>query len=177
MALTKEQIFTAADALLGDGVAPTLESIRARLGVTTPPLSDVISETDAMNAWRARSAAKTQRPTESAPPAISARVTQFSNELWTVALEHSNRRLAPERQALEATRAELETKQRQAQSDTQALHADLISANGRAAAALARVDELEKRAVDLNTKLVQISGQNHELVAAIKTTVGIVKEA
>ncbi len=176
MALTKEQIFTAADALDADGLAPTLEAIRAKLGVTTPPLSDVIAETDAMNAWKTRSAAWTQGSNEIIPPAVLKRVTQFSNELWAAALGEANHRLAPERKALGDVRAAFEAKQQQAQSDMQVLRAQLIAANERGAGALARFDEVEKRAADLNAKLIQISEQNRELVAAIKSTVGIVKE-
>ena len=166
MALTKEQIFNAADALVANGLYPTLEAIRAKLGVTTPPLSDVISETDAMNAWKAHHAAKTPRSGESTPPDVTARVTEFANQ-----------RLAPERKAFGDARAAFEAKQQQAQSDTQALQAQLIAANERAAAAMARIEPLEKRVTDLSAKLAQVAAENHQLFAAIKATVGIVKEA
>ena len=176
MTITKEQLFTAADALVAEGIEPTLEAIRAKLGVTTPPLTDVISEIDALNAWKTRNAAKTQRSGEAVPNAITERVAQFSDELWAVALEQANQRLVPERKALAAARAELGTRQRQAQSDVQALHAQLIAANERAALALARSDELEKRAARLIATLDQVNEHNHELIAAIKTTVGMVNE-
>jgi colicin import membrane protein len=177
MALTKEQIFNAADALVANGLDPTLEAIRAKLGVTTPPLSDLIAETDAMNAWKAHHAAKTQRSGESTPPAVTARVTEFGTQIWTTALELANQRLAPERKALGEARAAFEAKQQQAQSDTQALHAQLIAANERATAAMARIEPLEKRVADLSTKLAHVGEENHQLVAAIKATVGIVNEA
>jgi colicin import membrane protein len=176
MAITKEQLFTAADALVADGIEPTLEAIRAKLGVTMPPLTDVISETDAMNAWKTHNAAKRQLAGAAVPVAIVERVTQFGNELWAVALERANELIAPERKAIEAARAEFETRQRQAQSDTQALRAQLVVANERAAVALARGDELEKRVAHLSTTLNQVNEHNRELVAAIKATVGIVNE-
>ena len=177
MALTKEQIFNAADALVANGLDPTLEAIRAKLGVTTPPLSDVISETYAMNAWKAHHAAKTPRSGESTPPAVTARVTEFGNQIWATALELANQCLAPERKAFGDARAAFEAKQQQAQSDTQALQAQLIAANERAAAAMARIEPLEKRVTDLSAKLAQVAAENHQLFAAIKATVGIVKEA
>jgi colicin import membrane protein len=176
MAITKEQLFTAADALVAEGRQPTLEAIRAKLGVTTPPLTDVISETDAMNAWKALHAAKPQLAGAAVPTAIVERVTQFSNELWAAALDRANELLAPQRKTMETARAEFETRQRQAQSDSQALHAQLVAANERAAIALARTDELEKRVVQLSTTLNDIREHNHDLIAAIKTTVGIVNE-
>jgi hypothetical protein len=58
----------------------------------------------------------------------------------------------------------------------QALHAQLVAANERAAVALARTDELEKRSAYLSATLDKVSEHNHELVAAIKTTVGLVNE-
>ena len=176
MPITKEQLFTAADALVADGIQPTLEAIRAKLGVTTPPVTDVISETDAMNAWKAHHAAKRQLADEAVPMAIVDRVTQFSNELWTAALERASGLLAPERKAMETARIEFETRQRQAQSDAQELHAQLVAANERAAIALARTDELEKTVTHLRATLDQVNEHNRELIAAIKTTVGIVNE-
>jgi colicin import membrane protein len=176
MAITKEQLFTAADTLVANGIEPTLEAIRAKLGVTTPPLTDVISETDALNAWKANNAAKRQLAGEAVPTAIVERVTQFGNELWATALERANELLAPERKAIATARAEFETRQRQAQSEAQALHAQLVAANERAAVALARTDELERRVAHLSTTLNQLTEHNHELVAAIKNTVRIVNE-
>lgn len=176
MAITKEQIFTAADSLVADGIQPTLEAIRAKLGVTTPPLTDVISETDSLNAWKTHNAAKRQLAGEVVPAVIVERATQFGNELWATALERSNELLAPEREAIAAARAEFETRQRQTQSDAQALHTQLVAANERAAVALARADELEKRVTHLSATLNQVNQHNHELFAAIKNTVRIVKE-
>lgn len=176
MPITKEQLFTAADALVADGIEPTLKAIRVKLGVATPPPTDVIAETNAMNAWKADHAAKRQLAGESVPTAIVERVNQFSNELWAKALAQANELIAPERKAMEIARTEFETQQRQGQSDAQALHAQLVAANERAAVALARADELEKTTVHLRAALTQVNEQNHELLAAIKATVGIVNE-
>lgn len=176
MAITREQLFTAADALVADGIHPSLEAIRAKLGVTTPPVTDVISETDALNAWKAHRAAQRQLAGEAVPTAIVERMTQFNNELWAAALERANELLAPERKAMEAALAEFETRQRQAQTDTQTLRAQLVAANEHEAAALARTDELEKQVARLSKTLGQVNEHNNEMLAAIKTTVGIVNE-
>jgi Plasmid replication region DNA-binding N-term len=144
MPITKEQLFTAADALVADGIEPTLEAIRSKLGVVMPPPTDAIAETNAMNAWKAHHATKRQLAGESVPTAIIARVNQFSNELWAKALAQANELIAPERKAMEIARTEFETRQRQTQSDAQSLHAQLIAANERTAVALARADELDK---------------------------------
>ena len=52
MAISNEQLFAAADALADKGEEPTLDSVRQALGVTTTKLTDVMSETEAMNGWR-----------------------------------------------------------------------------------------------------------------------------
>jgi Plasmid replication region DNA-binding N-term len=176
MAITKEQLFTTADALVANGIEPTLEAIRAKLGVTTPPLTDVVSETDALNAWKAQHVAKRELAGVAIPTAIIERVTQFGNELWVAALERSNELIAPERKAIAIARAEYESRQRQAQSDVQALQAQLAAANERAAVASARADELEKRVAHISTTLSQLTEHNHELLEAIKNTVRIVSE-
>ena len=176
MPISKEQIFIAADALVAAGVQPTLEAIRAKLGVATPPLTDLIAETDAINAWNAHCAANLQLAGKAVPTEIVERITQFSTELWAAALDRANQLLAPERKAMEIARAKFESEQRQAQSDSQALYAQLFAADERAGVALARTDELNQKVADLRTTLTQLSEHNRELVAAIKTTVGIVNE-
>ena len=176
MAITKEQLFAAADALEANGEAPSLDSVREALGVTTTRLTDVMSETEAMNAWKARKAAKTQLLREPTPPVVAERVTEFGNELWVVALELADERLAPERKALDAARAELEAKTQAAQFEATELRSQLIAANERNAAALARADEFEKRVADLKAELVRVNEQNQELVVAIKAAVGIASE-
>ncbi len=176
MAITKEQLFSAADAIVANGIEPTLEAIRAKLGVTKPPLTDVISETDALNAWKAHNAAKRELAGEAVPKAIVERVTQFGNDLWATAFQRANELLAPERTAIATSRAEFESQQRQAQSDAQALRAQLVAANERTAVAIARTDEQEKRMAHLSTMLNQLTEHNRELIAAIKSTVHIVNE-
>lgn len=176
MPISKEQLFTTADALLADGVEPTLEAIRAKLGVATPPPTDVIAETNTMNEWKAQHTAKRQLAGESVPTAIAERVNRFSNDLWATALARANELIAPEREAIESARAEFETRQRQAQADLQTLQTQLIATNERASVSSARADELEKIVKDLRAKLAQLNEQNRDLVTAIKTTVEIVNE-
>jgi Plasmid replication region DNA-binding N-term len=176
MPITKKQLFAAADALVADGIGPTLDPIRAKLGVATAPPTDAIVETNSMNAWKADHAAKRQLGGESVPTAIVERINQFSNELWATALAQANELIAPERKAMQIAHTEFETRQRQGQSDAQASHAQLIAANERAAVALARVDELDETVAHLRVALKQVNEQNHELLAAIKSTVGIVNE-
>jgi chromosome segregation ATPase len=156
MALTKDQIFKAADELAAGGQPPTLAKVRAALGggsFTT--ISEVMTE------WKAHQAAKTT-------PA-------------TLELTMANARLAGEREALEAARAETDAARREAaeladqvageletvktrcaelsqmvetsKAEAQASRAELASVAERAAIAEARATEIEHRADDLKSAL------------------------
>ena len=171
MAITKEQLFSTADAIESRGESVTLEAIRQALGVTANGLTDVMSETEAMNAWKAHKTTRTQQSTEPIPPAVAERVTQFGNELWALALEHAHARLAPERKALEGVRAELEAQTRDARAEATQLRAQWVAANESAATASARADGLERRAVDLKAEIARLNDLNQQLVEAIKGVV------
>lgn len=176
MAISNEQLFAAADALADKGEEPTLDSVRQALGVTTTELTDVMSETEAMNAWRTHRATKTPASSEPVPRLVAERVTQFSDELWGLALKLADERLAPERKALEAARLALEAKAHEARVELTALRTQLGAANEVRVAAVARSDETAQRATDLNAELIRVNRLNHELVTAIKVAVGIVSE-
>jgi hypothetical protein len=176
MAITKEQLFATADAIEARGETVTLEAIRQALGVTANGLTDVMSETEAMNAWKAHKTTRTQQSTEPAPRAVAERVTQFGSELWALALQQAHARLAPERKALEAVRAELETQTREARSEATQLRAQWVAANESAATASARADGLERRAVDLQREITRLNDLNQQLVDAIKGVVSIAAE-
>ena len=102
MAVTKEQIFAAADALAAEGKRPTLESIRQITGGSYSTISP------ALNEWRARQAAKASPIREAAPQAVADRMAEVGAEVWSIALELANARLAAEREALDKARGELD---------------------------------------------------------------------
>jgi chromosome segregation ATPase len=177
MALTKDQIFKAADELAAGGQPPTLAKVRAALGggsFTT--ISEVMTE------WKAHQAAKTTPATLEPPPeAVAQRTAALSAEIWTLALTMANARLAGEREALEAARAETDAARREAaeladqvageletvktrcaelsqmvetsKAEAQASRAELASVAERAAIAEARATEIEHRADDLKSAL------------------------
>jgi DNA repair exonuclease SbcCD ATPase subunit len=190
MAITKDQIFAAADELDATGQNPTLAAVRKALGGGS---FTTISE--AMTEWKARKAAKESPLREPAPPAIAERLVEFGAEIWAIALELANARLASEREALEAARTELEaergeaaeladqvsaeleeaktalgqaaTAEATARGERDALRQQLADVRLQAATFEARVGEIEKRAGDLNTELGRVNQQNTELVAAL----------
>ncbi len=190
MAITQDQIFAAADELDATGQNPTLAAVRKALGCGS---FTTISE--AMTEWKARKAAKESPLREPAPPAIADRLVAFGAEIWALALELANARLASEREALEAARTELEAERGEAaeladqvsaeleeartalgqaaaaeaavRGERDALRHQLVEVRLQAATSEARVGEIEKRANDLNAELGRVNQQNTDLVAAL----------
>jgi chromosome segregation ATPase len=190
MAITKDQIFSVADELDAAGQNPTLAAVRKALGGGS---FTTISE--GMVEWKARKAAKETPLREPAPAVIVERLASVGAELWAEALALANGRLAVEREALDAARAQLEAASAEAAELADQVAAELDEAKGllaasqtaeraartegetlrqafgevqvRAATAEARATEIEKRAADLNAELTRVNQQNTDLVAAL----------
>ncbi len=190
MATTKERIFEIADEIDTTGQNPTLAAVRKALGGGS---FTTISE--AMTEWKARKAEKETPLRQPAPTAVADRLTEFGAEIWSLALKLANARLAAERESLDAARVQLEAEKQEAaeladqvtgelealQSKIAALdaseqaarngviqlRAQLAQSGERAATAEARVEEIEKRAGDLNAELSRVNAQNTDLVKAL----------
>lgn len=190
MKSTNERIFQIADEIDAAGQNPTLAAVRKALGGGS---YTTISE--AMQEWRARKAANAIRPLVPPPSAVTEQLADLGTEIWSLALEMANGKLAAERDALEEKRtgleaekmeavelanqvtAELEVSQRKiadseaakraALSDLSALQVQAALLSERSAAAEARAEEAGKRADDLNIELTRVNAQNAELVKAL----------
>jgi chromosome segregation ATPase len=190
MAITKEQILSVADGLEAAGQSPTLAAVRKAVGGGS---FTTISE--AMTEWRARKAAKQTPLRDPAPAVIAQRLADFGAELWALALELANARLASEREALETERMQLqaekteaaeladqvtaeleqakarasslEASERSARDAAEALRTQLAVLSERAATAEARAAEIAKRAEDLNAELARVNQQNGDLVRSL----------
>ncbi|EFP3693980.1 KfrA [Salmonella enterica subsp. enterica serovar Schwarzengrund] len=143
MAVTKEQIFSAADELAASGQRPTLEAIRKITGGSYTTISP------ALNEWKARQVTAAAPLREPAPQAVADRLAELGSDLWTIALDLANARLAAEREGLEKARAELEADRNEATEladklagDVEALQSRLASIEAAEAAARGEADEL-----------------------------------
>ncbi|MES2354890.1 MAG: DNA-binding protein [Pseudomonadota bacterium] len=189
MAITKDQIFAVADELDRNGQNPTLASVRKIVGGGS---FTTISE--AMNEWRARKRDISEPVRQPTPQALGDSLQHFGTQLWAAALELANGRLKAEREALEASRVQLEAEKKEAAdladqmtaelevsqqlvttltaekaaalAAADGLRRELQGANDRAATAEVRINEIEKRADNLNAELVRVHQQNAELVKA-----------
>ena len=113
MAITKDQIFQAADQLTVAGESATMAAVRKLLGggsYTT--ISPVLNE------WKARQKEATAPLREPAPQAVGDRLAEVGADIWAMALGLANSRLAAEREALEKARADMEAAQAEAAEHT-----------------------------------------------------------
>ncbi|MEI2418528.1 DNA-binding protein [Orrella sp. JC864] len=175
MAVTKEQILAAADQIAAEGQRPTLEAIRQITGGSYTTISPVLNE------WKARQAAQATPLREPAPQAITEKLAELGSDLWAVALEMANNRLAAEREALDKARADLEADRAEAteladrlaaqveelqsrlasieaaeaaaRGEADELRGQLAAAQEQAHTAEARAEEIERRAGELRTEL------------------------
>jgi len=119
MAITREDIFKAAEEIAAAGETPTLAAIRKRVGG-----GSYTTTSEAVKEWRAAVAPKAPIQTP-APNMIRGRLDELGSELWAAAFAMANDRLASERQALDATRAELEASRSEAVELADQLASDL----------------------------------------------------
>ena len=80
---------------------------------------------EALKEWKAKQQTAVMPLREPAPEGISKRLDEVGAEVWAIALELANARLTSEREALEATRQQLETAQQEATELADQLSAEL----------------------------------------------------
>jgi len=102
MALTRDAIWQAADALDAEGLKPTLSAVRKRLGSGSfTTIQEAITE------WKARRQ-QAAVPTHEPPPTeVAERTAILAGEVWTMARSAADRALTGERQQMENEQAEL----------------------------------------------------------------------
>lgn len=175
MAVTKEQILAAADQIAAEGLRPTLEAVRQITGGSYTTISPVLNE------WKAKQASAAAPIREPAPQAVADRLAEVGAEVWSIALELANARLAAEREALDKARADLEADRAEAteladrlagqvdelqsrlasieaaeaaaRGEADTLRDQLAAAQEQAHTAAARAQEIERRAAELRTEL------------------------
>lgn len=149
MAITKSDIFAAADRIVAEGGNPTLAAIRKALGGGS---FTTISE--AKKEWDEQQQTAAPAPIrEAAPAAIADRMAEAAAEAWTIALEMANARLQSEREALEQVRQETERSRQEAADLADQVAADFEAAQATIAQQAA---EAEKAA---QTIVMQRSGR------------------
>lgn len=152
MAISKEDIFRAADELDAAGKSPTLSAVRKAVGG-----GSFTTISDTMTEWKARKAAKEATAHVPPPPAVAERLQAFGAELWALALDIANGRLDAEREALAVERSHLEAEKAEATEAADQIGADLDAANARIAALEASLKEKNAEVGAAKEELASIS--------------------
>lgn len=155
MAVTKEQILAAADQIAAAGERPTLEAIRQRTGGSYTTISPVLNE------WKARQKKVAVPLREAAPQALADRMAEVGADIWAMALDLANARLAAEREALEKARTELEADRAEATELADKLAGDVEALQSRLAASVAAEASARGEADALRAKLTAAQEQAH----------------
>lgn len=99
MAITKQDIWRAADELDAEGIRPTLAAVRKKLGS-----GSFTTISDAMAEWKNRKTAA-QPSSDPLPVAVNEQLAELGNALWAIALAHANARFDEDRKQIEADKA------------------------------------------------------------------------
>ncbi|MBC1154234.1 DNA-binding protein [Escherichia coli] len=99
MAITKQDIWRAADELDAEGIRPTLAAVRKKLGS-----GSFTTISDAMAEWKNRKTA-TLPSSDPLPVAVNEHLAELGNALWAIALAHANARFDEDRKQIEADKA------------------------------------------------------------------------
>lgn len=110
--ITQDQVFTAANQLREDGVQPTVQAIRERLG--SGSFSTI---TQHLATWREEHAAQAVAEI----PPIPERVQSAFDQAWAAATRSAQEMMEKEREALDALRQQMEREKREMASEIERL--------------------------------------------------------
>ena len=168
MAITKEEIFKAADQLLASGQQPTLAKVRAALGGGSfSTISTVMTE------WKAARNSLTPSR-EPAPQVIAERLEGLGREIWAVALEWANARLSAERDALATAKEEVEEFRQQATDLADLVTTEIERVHGELSTVTAQAKSAEQESLALRS---QLAGTQEQLNTAQARVVEIGRRA
>jgi len=97
--ITVEQVFTAADELRDEGISPTVQTVRERIG--SGSFSTINTH---LGEWKAQNAAQAVADIPDMPDKVQAAFTQ----IWATAARAAREGFETQREALEVTRREME---------------------------------------------------------------------
>lgn len=170
MAVTQEQIFTAAADLVAAGQRPTLAAIRQITGGSYTTIGPALAE------WKERQKAAS-RQRDAAPAAITERLAEVGTEIWALAQELAGSRLAAEREALEAAKTGMAAAQAEAAELADRLATELDEARARIEAltraetvARAEAEELKRQVAVLTERATAAEVRSTELRAELDRT-------
>lgn len=144
--ITREDVFTAASALRDDGIVPTVQLVRDRLG--SGSYSTISTH---LSAWKAEN---TTQAAADVPP-VPDRVESAFQTLWATATRSAQQSIETDRQALEVMRRELDQERHELRAEIRNLEDALDT----------MTQEKERIARDLVAERDTLTTLNHQLTA------------
>ena len=121
--IKKEQVYNAAAELREEGIAPTVQAVRERIG--SGSFSTINTH---LAKWKAENAA--QGPADI--PAMPEKVQEAFTRIWATAARSAQEDVETQREALEAMRREMDKERAEMAAEIQRLESALEEARGRA---------------------------------------------
>lgn len=187
MALTKEDIWAAADRLYAERKSPTLAAVRKALGSGS---FTTISE--AMREWHQRRKEKADKAQEAGPvpPELDDVIRRFTQKVWAKAyelvraevvkvsgaFEEARKELVRERQELEAVAEDLSTALEECQAKTEEANAALADLARRHAEAEDLVLSLKERERESEARVEELRKENERLHQLLRQALDSMKE-
>jgi chromosome segregation ATPase len=161
MAISKEDIWAAADTLEAAGMVASLAAVRAQLGggsfATIQP---------AMAKWRERKA-HLSTPREPMPAEVQQRVLHVGDQMWRAASDAANQVLKLEREAMRAASVQLEKEQQEMATWADQLTAEVDAAKAQIATLETINTESAHELVAARLELVKAQAHSTQLAATV----------
>jgi len=155
---TRERVFAAADKLLEEGVRPTQQAVRERIGS-----GSLTTINRALNDWWQTLGERINRQREH--PELPEPVLNIASQLWDRALAYAEHRFEEQRQQLLSQQQELRSQiAKREQGGSRALQ-ELQEQNGRL---LSRCESLADDKHELEQKLLKADEQQYRLSARVE---------
>lgn len=152
--ITQEQVFAAADELRDEGIAPTVQTVRERIG------SGSFSTINAhLGAWKEQNAAQAVADIPEIPDKVQAAFAQ----IWATASRGAQEGFETQREALETTRREMERERSSMAQEIERLEQALEEQTGLAEKVTAQRDDEAKARADAETRLASLTVENARL--------------
>ena len=163
MALTTQNIHATADALLEQGIKPTLAEVRKSLGGGS---FTTISE--AMKSWRQEQQTEQQLQRVDLPNSINERLQSLGADVWQSAINIANERLTAEREALAVAQNKAQAEIDEAQEAVRTLESEQAELLEQLDVQQATAEQATDDATQSKTALETATAQHKADIDAIK---------
>ena len=171
MTTKQQQIIEAAEALSAEGITPTMEKVRERLGggsfATISPV---------LRAWKAEHQAEVVQAQEAPPEAIEAG-TKAAAVIWSAAMQTAASRIEDAETKAEERAAEAEREREEALAEITRLEVEAGVINATAAQAVADLDTERQSHAETRTEAATAKTQAEERAGRIKDQAEALEQA